>query len=167
MAKTVLIWIQHSYTNNSNTLYFPQMDFAAIQCVIDRRMTHACTSVATDGGKKNLAHSCRAYWRRTWLAVPALSCFSCQTQCFGDLERHVNPQENLRACRKKPRTLDLTIRRWNSKCNWNLQNRLWNIYQRVKLLKVEISHITHTSKGLGYIIFGPATLWPFNAERFI
>lgn len=30
------------------------MDFAAIQCVIDRQMTHACTSVATDGGKKIL-----------------------------------------------------------------------------------------------------------------
>ncbi len=30
------------------------MDFAAIQCVIDRQMTHACTSVATDGGEKIL-----------------------------------------------------------------------------------------------------------------
>jgi len=52
IAKTILI--QHSNTNNSNSLYFPQMDFSAIQSVIDRRTAHACTSVATDGGEKNL-----------------------------------------------------------------------------------------------------------------
>lgn len=28
---------------------------SSVQCVIDRRMAHACTSVATDGGEKTTA----------------------------------------------------------------------------------------------------------------
>lgn len=81
------------------------MNSSVMRCVIDRRMAHACSSVATDRGEKK--HSLPLS-----RACGALSCFSCQTRCFGDSKRHVNPLKNV--SRKKQRTEDRTISKSNT-----------------------------------------------------